>query len=84
MNNVDFWDQALLSALCRLPLSEALNEAETASQARAVVIDRKLKASPSSAWIGNVLKGWPTPEDMKRVIRSDGSDFILTNVDWDE
>ena len=75
MNSEDFWTQALLSALGRLPLKEALieaNEAQAAWRERQAALDRY-----EGRWVGNILKGWPTPEDMKRSVRPDGSDFTL-------
>lgn len=73
MNNEDFWTQALLSALVRLPVKEAMAEADQALvgwNAKRVVLDPH-----QGRWVGNILKGWPTPEDMKRTVRPDGSDF---------
>jgi hypothetical protein len=75
MNNEDFWTRALLCALVRLPVKEALVEADQALAAWAA--KRPIPDRCQGRWLGNILKGWPTPEDMKRSVRPDGSDFTL-------
>ncbi|MEN5062385.1 hypothetical protein [Luteimonas sp. TWI1416] len=78
MNSNEFWTQALLSALCRLSLREALVEADAAlvaAEARHAAIAPLPQQHPG--WVANILKGWPTPEDMKRVVRTDGTEFIF-------
>jgi len=87
MKTEEVWTQAFLSALNRLPLEEAKDEADAAL---ALVQARELTHPPTQrdwverGWVGVTLLGWPTPEDMQRVIRPDGSDFILEEVFQDK
>lgn len=72
-NSKEFWSEAFVSALGRLPLESAQREANAALK----VWQERLASndSPGGQWKGNILTGWPTPEDMRRSVRADGSDW---------
>lgn len=82
MQSEDIWTLAFLSALGRLPLDAARDEADAAL---ALIHTRGLShptqtTTPQRGWVGVTLLGWPTPEDMQRVIRPDGSDFTFQDA----
>lgn len=82
MQSEDIWTLAFLSALSRLPLEAARDEADAAL---ALINSRGLShptqtTIPQRGWVGVTLLGWPTPEEMQRVIRPDGSDFTLQDA----
>ncbi|CEE35123.1 hypothetical protein GUF72_03735 [Xanthomonas citri pv. citri] len=80
MNAQQFWTCAALAALSRTTFEQAAKEADgllAIAQDRDVITPPSALAPRESGWVGNRLFGWPTPEDMKRVVRADGTDYRI-------